>query len=297
MEHTNKEFFKKIEIDQSVRLELRETLNINKWTPAALNFLENVKRELKDNRAVLLNLENENHDFFSYKELHQLNPLIGSYFGKLLEQNENGDQVIMVYDRDRNSSMWNGARYHQTREGGSIHTDNVNVPEKWDYLYLSCISPALVGGESILVDGIRVHNELQKNYPKALKVLENNFIWEMRGVADKLYEAPIITYDNGIPAYRHLRPYMESAHQKANTPLTNEQSYAIDVLDAITNSSEYQAHFNLKKGDILIAKDSQVLHGRACFSDDLEAISFEDYLLGKGKVLKRTMERLWIQIN
>ena len=32
-----------------------------------------------------------------------------------------------------------GARYHQTREGGSIHTDNVNVSSRWKYMILSCL--------------------------------------------------------------------------------------------------------------------------------------------------------------
>ena len=35
-------------------------------------------------------------------------------------------------------SINSGDRYHQTREGGSIHTDNVNLKDKLDFLLLSC---------------------------------------------------------------------------------------------------------------------------------------------------------------
>ena len=46
--------------------------------------------------------------------------------------------------------MSDGARYHQTREGGSLHTDNVNAPAPWEFLVFGCVEPALIGGESVL---------------------------------------------------------------------------------------------------------------------------------------------------
>jgi len=63
----------------------------------------------------------------------------------------------------------------------------------------------------------------------------------------------------------------------------------------VTNSSEYQMRYRMRKGDILITRDAQVLHGRTCFSDAIEAVTYDDYIQGKGAILKRTMERLWIK--
>lgn len=289
-------FFCRVNIGDVARLQLREFLSCDSAKFPTDIFAPLVKMAESEFRAIVIELNDASGCFFSFSEIHKLNPIIGKIFGDLVVQNEQGDNVISVYDRDRLGSMFQGARYHQTREGGSIHTDNVNIPEPWDYLYLSCISPALAGGENILVDGVSVHQELKANYPSALKVLEMPFVWEMRGVADELYRAPIITYnESGEPLFRHLRPYMESAHQKANEPLRDEQLYAIDVLDALTNSSEFQVRYRMKKGDVLFTKDAQVLHGRTCFSDAIEAVSLEDFEKGKGKVLKRTMERLWIR--
>lgn len=289
-------FFQKVNIGNDARRILKTFLEGSQEKFPCEDFVPLVEKIKGDKRALLIELNDESGDFFTYGEIHKLNPLIGQIFGELLVQNDLGEKVISVYDRDRLGSMWQGARYHQTREGGSIHTDNVNVPEPWDFLYLCCISPALVGGENILVDGLRIHQELKSSFPKALKVLEAPFIWEMRGVADELYQAPIISYNEySEPLFRHLRPYMESAHQKAKQALTNEQLYAVDVLDALTNSSEFQIGYRMKKGDVLITKDAQVLHGRTCFSDAIEAVSLDDYEKGKGQVLKRTMERLWIK--
>jgi alpha-ketoglutarate-dependent taurine dioxygenase len=267
-------------------------------TPFMDEVLGPIKHMLSEKyRAIILHLSpKEQSPLFSFQQLHQLNPLLGEFFGELLIQNEQGDTVISVYDRDREGSMWKGARYHQTREGGSIHTDNVNIPEPWDYLYLSCLAPGLVGGENILVDGLLIHQQLKQYYPKALKILEEPYYWEMRGVADSLYQAPIITYnDKREPLFRHLRPYMESAHYKANAPMSAQQMYAVDVLDALLNNSDFQVRYRMRQGDVLISKDAQVLHGRTCFSDALEAVDFHQFQQGKGQTLKRTMERLWIK--
>lgn len=289
-------FIKELTLNKNQQLQLKNAIH-----QSALGELSELFKlmlnDLEQNMlGIIIHTEDSGPFTFDYQELAKMPAVIAPLFGELLVQNEKGDKVIMVYDRDRTASMHQGARYHQTREGGSIHTDNVNIPEIWNYLFLSCLEPAEVGGENILVNGLAVHQELKTKFPKALKVLEDNFYWEMRGVKDALYQAPIITYDNlGRPLFRHLRPYMESAHIKAQVPMTSEQLYAVDVLDAITNSSEFQMRYRMKRGDILITRDAQVLHGRTCFSDALEAVSFDDYHQGKGKILKRTMERLWVK--
>lgn len=265
-------------------------LELASLRPQVLKFLENGAPGL------LLELCPKNAAELSVEQVSQTSQQLADSLGELLVQNEAGDRVVQVYDRDRSGSMHKGARYHQTREGGSIHTDNVNIPEVWDYLFLTCLSPGLVGGESILVSAEAVHAKLEESYPDVLETLKQNFYWEMRGVSDALYQAPILDYDQqNRPRFRHLRPYMESAHRKAGVDLTDEQLFALDVLDALTNSSEFQQRLKLKKGDILITQDARVLHGRTCFSDPLNAISYPQQLEGAKGPLKRTMERVWIK--
>ena len=100
---------------------------------------------------------------------------VSNILGKRLVQNDKGDTMVYVYDRDRNLSINTGGRYHQTREGGSIHTDNVNLSNRWDYLILSCVSKAEVGGETILVNGNDIYKILKKKYRLALKILRKIF--------------------------------------------------------------------------------------------------------------------------
>lgn len=221
---------------------------------------------------------------------------LGHGLGELVVQNSEGQRLITVYDRDPNRTMAQGARYHQTHEGGSIHTDNVNIPEPWQYLILSCLAQAPVGGENILVNGDDVVALMRQNFPSALKILEAPFIWEKRGVSDELYEAPIITYDKkGHAEFRHLRPYMESAHKRADKAMTAEQIQAVDILDAYLNTSSLQARFVLKPFECLVSLDSRTLHGRTCFADALGSVDITQWENQTNAPKRRTMERLWVR--
>ncbi len=265
--------------------------------PTFLREVEEIRKEVEfRKRIVIVKPFTDLHNKYTILEQRTISWLIGGVLGEALIQNEAGDKVICVYDRDRKNSMTKGARYHQTREGGSIHTDNVNVPYHWEYLLLTCINPAMSGGENILLNGLLVHKILKEKHPDVLNILEKNFVWEMRGVADETYEAPIISYNQkGEPMFRHLRPYMESAHQKVERPLTPEQLYAIDTLDSILEHSDNQYRHTFQAGEILISNDSQVLHGRTCFSDAFDAVTIEEWKRDHHKPLKRTMDRLWVK--
>lgn len=257
--------------------------------------MENIRTELENGkRMVIVKPFTDLDTRYTIQEKRIISWLIGNVLGEPLVQNEAGDKVICVYDRDRTNSMAKGARYHQTREGGTIHTDNVNVPFHWEYMVLTCISPAMTGGENILVNAIEIHKILKEKYPDVLSILEKNFIWEQRGIADVTYEAPIITYtEKGKPLFRHLRPYMESAHNKTGRPLTDEQIYALDTLDALVEHSDNQYRHTFTAGEILLTYDSQILHGRTRFSDALDAVTIQDWTRDSTKPLKRTMDRLW----
>jgi hypothetical protein len=91
--------------------------------------VEEIRKEVEDGKKiVIVKPFVDLHNKYTIQEQRTISWLIGGILGESLIQNEVGDRVVCVYDRDRKNSMSQGARYHQTREGGSIHTDNVNVP-------------------------------------------------------------------------------------------------------------------------------------------------------------------------
>ena len=117
------------------------------------------------------------------------------------------------------------------------------------------------------------------------------------GQSETSNKAPILTYDKKKqPNFRYLRPYLESAHVKAGKQLSAKQLYALDVLDALLESSKFQFRYKMQKGDILFNLDSKVLHGRTAFSDDLNALPLNE-IKGNDNILKRTMIRVWIKKN
>ncbi len=217
--------------------------------------------------------------------------LVATLLGDPVVQNKEGDRFVSVWARPGETRVINGARYHQTREGGGPHTDNVSLPESWEYLVFSCVRPAKIGGDTILVSGVSIHQELLA-VPAALEILQRPFWWEYRGIADGLFSAPIITYDDaGEPRFRYLRKYLESAHQRAGEPLTTEQVWALDCLEAIADLPRLQFRTPIDEGEILITHDSQVLHARTFFCDSSPGAPADASQAAAGNF--RFFDRVW----
>lgn len=232
----------------------------------------------------------------AYNEIQMYCWVVSNLLGTPLVQDQLGRRFIHIYDRDPTKRIKDGARYHQTHESGAIHTDNVNVRETWEYLMVCCVSPAMIGGENIIVNALTVYDYLDKKAPAELTVLRENFWWESRGLSNTLYQAPIITYNHlGEPLFRYLRTYLESAHLSAEQPLTFKQIQALDALDATLSMSEFQLIYRLKEGQILVAYDSQIFHDRKCFVDYPDSISVEEKQAEKQGILRRSLERTWIK--
>ncbi|MBC7537754.1 MAG: TauD/TfdA family dioxygenase [Bacteriovorax sp.] len=232
----------------------------------------------------------------NYYEIETLQWIISKILGETIVQNEDGRHLIHIFDRDPLRRIKDGARYHQTHETGAIHTDNVNIPENYQYLLVGCVAPAMIGGENIIVNAQAVYEYLKENAPKELEMLMDKFTWEYRGISRELYEAPIITIDaSGDAQFRHLRVYMESAHLRANKPLNQDQVRALDALDATLNMSCFQLIYRLQEGEILIANDSKILHDRKCFVDSMDSISINEKKADKKGNIRRSLLRTWVR--
>jgi hypothetical protein len=263
--------------------------------PKFIKFIKDCEKKIKVRsiKGIIISFSNKKKIHPNLMKL--ITDVVSNILGSLLEQNNKNDKIIFVYDRNRNLSMHKGSRYHQTREGGSIHTDNVNISFKWDYMILSCISSPEVGGENIFVNGDLVYSKLKK-FKVALETLKKNFIWEKRGVSKSFYNAPVLSFNGNIPEFRYLRPYMISAYQRKKKLMTKKQLYSLDTLDAILEDSRNQTRKKLFPGDLLLVKDAQFFHGRTSFSDYINAKNIFDFNLKNKKIkFKRTMLRAWIK--
>ncbi|MEP4710255.1 MAG: TauD/TfdA family dioxygenase [Pseudophaeobacter sp.] len=251
-------------------------------SPFAVVVYDYVQEKLVEDDFVVIDVSKACNTLQDFREVATS---ITSSLGRLMVQNEAGDTVVEVYDR-QTGRIEDGARYHQTRQGGDIHTDSVNRPEPMLYLGLACAAPAVMGGESIIIRGREVYSVLQEQ-PEVIDCLSQEFFFEGRGMnsENSLFKIPILELKNGKASFRYLRSYIASAHDRAGEPLSEAQIRAFDILDCILEMSSYQHRFTLQPGQILFANDTATFHGRTSFIDGPVPGSFSD---------RRHMLRFWV---
>ena len=282
-----------------------------------VNFIvkisNNVINELKDNRNFLNNsehsfpiLQKEISDFkkkilvegigifvidgkcftdFSKEELIEIYKKICKTLGTLYIQNNKNEKFVKIYDMGK--SIQSGGRYHQTKEGGSFHTDSPQWKEVPDFIGLYCINSAKKYGQSKFVSVYNVHNQMLKEHKHFLEILYQQFHFDKRGEYESgesptVFE-PIFTYNDNQLKCRYLRNYINDGHKIRNMPLSKEQNEALDIFDKIIHDEHLAISYNLKSNDMVFFNNNRVIHGRTSFED------FEDI------EKKRLMLRTWIK--
>ena len=222
---------------------------------------------------------------FSKEELIEIYENICKILGTLYIQNDKNQKLVQVQDRGK--SIKSGGRYHQTKEGGSFHTDSPqwgNVP---DFIGMYCVNPAKKGGESKFVSAYSIHNEMLKKHKQFLEMLYQQFYFDKRGEFESeesstVFE-PIFTYKDNQLKCRYLRNYINDGHKLQDIPLSKEQNEALDYFDKIIHDENLAVSYNLKQNDMVFFNNNRVIHGRTSFED------FEDI------EKKRLMIRTWIK--
>ena len=222
---------------------------------------------------------------FSKEELIKIYQNICKILGTLYVQNDKNQKLVQVQDSGK--SMKSGGRYHQTKEGGSYHTDSPQWKKVPDFIGLCCVNPAKKGGQSKFVNVYSIHNEMLKNHKHFLEMLYQQYHFDKRGEYEPgespTVLEPIFTYDDNHLKCRYLRNYINDGHNIQNVPLSKEQNEALDIFDKIIHDENLAVSYELKQGDMIFLNNGRVLHGRTAFED------FED--IDK----KRQMIRTWIK--
>ena len=104
---------------------------------------------------------------------------IGVDINENLVQNINSEKIVEI--KDKGKSMTLGGRYHQTKEGGSYHTDSPHWTKVPDLVGMLCINQAKKGGISKFVSAYTIHNQLLKEQNDILKTLYEKFRFDKRG--------------------------------------------------------------------------------------------------------------------
>jgi len=260
--------------------DLRPPDRLNK---AAAESLEVARAALELGRGFTI-ITARQPDRYSPRELQAVYWLVGQLLGWPLEQNVQG---TLLYDvRDTGQDVRYGARFSVTSSESTFHTDNSFGDEVLDYVGLLCLRPAKSGGESQLVSGYSVINELLARHREALELLGRPFHVDRRGGLRPGDEptARFPVFGGGEELLvRYLRFWIEAGHEKAGLPLTTEQVNALNALDRVANDRRLRVEFTLAAGEMLFVNNRWILHNRTAFEDHAEPERQRHYV------------RLWLQ--
>ena len=222
---------------------------------------------------------------FSKEEVQMIYQIFAKFLGELYIQNIQKEKLVLI--KNEGKSMKTGGRYHQTKEGGSYHTDSPQWENVPDIIGLCCINPAKIGGTSKFISAYTIHNLFLQQNRQLLEVLYKKFYFDKRGEVEINEEAtifePIIKFENNKLSFRYLRNYVEGGHKIQNKPFTDEQDSALKLLDKNLFEKNIAVSYDLKKYDMTFFNNHRVIHGRT---------SFEDF---ENEEEKRLMIRTWIK--
>ena len=222
---------------------------------------------------------------FSLKEKISIYTLIAEILGELIIQNIKQEKIVEI--KDVGKSMQTGGRYHETKEGGSHHTDSPQWKDVPDYLGLFCVHNAKKGGTNLFLSAYTIHNRIFKGRKDLLNILYGKFHFDKRGEfkegeSSTVFE-PIFKFKDGKLYFRYLRNYIDAGHDIQNQPLSESQKEALTYLDNSMLEEYMIMSYDLKPDDMVFSDNHWIIHGRTTFED------FDD------PNLKRLMLRTWIK--
>ena len=148
------------------------------------------------------------------------------------------------------------------------HTDGTYSHDAPGLQLLLCKYYEARGGESIMVDGLRIANDLKADDPElfdALTRIEVTGLYKGDGVELRAHR-PIIRLDR----HGEIEQISFNNYDRDTIRLNDRDMHllykGIRALDSRFNDSQYQWRYCLKPGEMLVFDNWRILHGRAAFS-------------------------------
>ena len=286
--HEKQKYFVKLNLEIIEDLVKRrnelDNLDVNEL-PLLKNKILYFKKEILLDGVGLFVIDGTSLKNFSLKEKISIYKLISKILGELIVQNIQQEKIVEI--KDVGKTMKTGGRYHETREGGSHHTDSPQWKDVPDYLGLFCVHDAKKGGTNLFLSAYTIHNKILKERKDLLNIFYEKFHFDKRGEfkdgeSPTVFE-PIFKFKDGRLYFRYLRNYIDAGHDIQNQSLSQSKKEALTYLDNLMRKDEMIMRYDLKSDDMVFSDNHWIVHGR---------ISFEDY---DDQNLKRLMLRTWIR--
>ena len=207
---------------------------------------------------------------------------LGTHIGLPVGQDRAGNLLHDVRDTGRRFGADDTIRYYQTSHAIRLHTDG------GDIFALGCVRPGARGGRSLVVSAVEVFNEIARRRPDLAVVLQEDFWMDARGQHPGGARCQVLPIYTRFADHLNilLKPeYILSAQRFDDVPrLTDPQHEALELFHAVTREPGMALEFDLRPGDVLLASNHTIMHGRTEFEDAAEPAR------------RRHMLRLWLTI-
>ncbi len=180
-------------------------------------------------------------------------------------------QLFDVMDRGLDHTTSN-APVSKTKAATGMHTDSSDARYNPDLVALLCLKPGASGGQSILASAEDLLARLRQSHPELEPIARRPFPREVvtPGLQDhraaiEANAIPVFAEDEYGLVFRYMRYWTERAMAKLEMEVPADLTRLFDFIDADT--AEHALRFSLQRGDMLIAHNRTVVHGREAFED------------------------------
>ena len=206
---------------------------------------------------------------------------LSRHIGDPVPQNRNGHLIGHVIDIGTSVNDAN-KRITQTNAELSFHVDSCDV------VALLCLATSKSGGESAIVSGVAVHDEMMRTRPDLCAALYGPIPMDRRGEVPTggkgWYEMPLFNWHReSFTGFAPVRLYVESVSRFPDAPpLTPMLSEALDLFYKLCADPRFCLMIPFRPGDIQYIHNHVVFHARTAYVDH------------PPPALKRHLMRLWL---
>jgi hypothetical protein len=208
--------------------------------------------------------------------------VLGLHLGDPMRQNELGDIFDHVIATSNLKVSDAQALASRTTDRLNFHSDSSDV------VGLMCLRGAKAGGESILISGVTIYNEVLARRPDLAPLLFEpwHYDWykQDHDAPQRYYTSPMASYVDGVFSMYAGSRIIRSAQEYPEVPrMTPAQYELLDVLDQIYLEPGLALEMDFRPGDIQWLLNYAALHSRNAY------VEFDE------PARKRHLVRLWLK--
>ena len=266
--------------------------------PTMSDKLHRIRTELLEGRGFSV-LRGIPVDRYDVETLTRIYWGISIHIGEPVPQNKNSHMLGHIIDIGTAVDDFDTPDV-QTSADLQFHADGADV------VGLLCVKTARSGGESLLVSGITVHNEMLRRDPELYREFFTPYFSDRRGVVPYgkppwFSIPPFNWYHNRFSGCPPL--YVESVQRFDEVPnLTGTKLRALEVFREICADDTVSLRMGMQPGDLQFINNVFVFHSRTSYVDYDEPQNKRHLIriwlsLAEGQELPPAFEDRWITIE